>query len=164
MSPRRQRNIPLGGRCRQVSLYVRKSYSLRCMCTQNLPHSSLVDSVFYITLTCTSSTQELIMQGIQLKLEKSCFRCKKNTCHVESNHILQPRKYLIIIDNRFRYRNNNKDRCPIPMNMTVVLGLHTFSLPTTVDHHGPYTCSGHYAISINCWKNILFNGSKITAF
>ena len=31
--------------------------------------------------------QELIMQRMQQKLEKSCFRCRKNTWHVESNYI-----------------------------------------------------------------------------
>ena len=98
-------------------------------------------SVLYIkpTCTCSSSMQELIKQGMEQNLEKSCFRCKKNTCHVESNSILQPPKYLIIVVNRFRCINNNvtKDRCSIPMDMTVVLGLHKFSLQATIDHHGP---------------------------
>ena len=95
--------------------------------------------VLYITPTCTSSMQELIKQGMKQKLEKSCFRCKKNTWHVESNHLLQPPKYLVIVVNRFRYINNNftKDRCSIPMDMTVVLGLHKFSLQATIDHYGP---------------------------
>ena len=64
-------------------------------------------SVLYITPTCTSSRQELIKQGMEQKLEKCCFRCKKNTWHVESNYILQPPKYLIIVVNRFRHINNN---------------------------------------------------------
>ena len=96
-------------------------------------------SVLYITPTCTSSMQELIQQGMKQKLEKSCFRCKKNTWHVESNYLLQPPEYLIFAVNRFRYINNNftKDRCFIPMDMTVVLGLHKFSLQATIDHHWP---------------------------
>ena len=44
-------------------------------------------SVLYITPTCTSSMQELIKQGMKQKLEKTCFRCKKNTWHVESNYL-----------------------------------------------------------------------------
>ena len=44
--------------------------------------------VFYITSTNTSSMQELIMQGIEQKIETSCFRRKENTGHVESNYIL----------------------------------------------------------------------------
>ena len=59
-------------------------------------------SVLYITPTCTSSMQELIKQGMKQKLEKSCFQCKKNTWHVESNYLLQHPKYLIFVVNRFR--------------------------------------------------------------
>ena len=87
-------------------------------------------SVLYIAPTYTSSMQELIMQGMQQKLEKSCFRCKKSTWHVESNYILLPPKYFIVDFNRFRYINNNftNDKCSIPMDMTVALSLHKFSL------------------------------------
>ena len=63
-------------------------------------------SVLYITPTCTSSMQDLIKQGMKQKLEKSCFR-GKNTWYVESNYLLQPPKYLIIVVNRFRYIKNN---------------------------------------------------------
>ena len=112
-------------------------------------------SVLYITPTCSSSMQEWMKQGLEQKLEKSCFRCKKNTWHVESNFILQPPKCLIIVVNRCRYINNNftKDTYSIPMDMTVVLGLHKFSLQAAihVDHHGPSMYSGHYTASINCW-------------
>ena len=126
------------------------------------PQSS---SVLYITPTCTSSMQELIKQGMKQKLENSCFRCKKNTWHVESNYLLQPHKYLIIIVNRLGYINNNfnKDRCSIPMDMTVVLGLHKFSLQPTIDHHGPSMYSGQYTAYINCCKRTFYcNDSKIT--
>ena len=47
--------------------------------------------------------QELIMQRMQQKLEKSCSRCEKNTWPVKSDYILQPPKYLIIVVNHFRY-------------------------------------------------------------
>ena len=122
-------------------------------------------SVLYITPTCTSSMQELIKQGMGQKLEKSCFRCKKNTWHVEYNYVLQPPKYLIIVVNRFRYINNNftKVRCSVPMDMTVVLGLHKFKLQATIGHHGQYMYSGHYTASINCCKRTFYcNDSKIT--
>ena len=121
-------------------------------------------SVLYITPTCTSSMQELMKQGMKQKLEKSCFRCKKNIWHVESNYLLQLPKYWIIFVNRFRYINNNftKDRCSIPMDMTVVLGLHKFSLQATIDHHGPSMYSGHYTAFINCCKRTIYcNDSKI---
>ena len=72
-------------------------------------------SVLYISPTDTSSMQNLILEGLQQKLQKSCSRCNKNTWHVESSYILQPPKYLLLFVNRFRYINNNvtKDRCPI---------------------------------------------------
>ena len=41
------------------------------------------------------------------KLRKSCFRCKKNTWDIESSHMLQHPKYLIIIVNGFRYKSNS---------------------------------------------------------
>ena len=109
----------------------------------------------------------LIMQGLQQKLEKSCFRCNKNTWHVESNHILQPPNYLIIVVNRFKYINNQfaKDKCSIPMDMTVVLGYHKFSLQATIDHHGPSIYSGHYTTSVNCCNRTFYcNDNKITEF
>ena len=123
--------------------------------------------VLYFTPPCTSSMQELIKQGMKQKLEKSCFRCKKNTWHVEFNYLLQPPKYLIIVVNRLRYFNNNfaKDKCSIPMDMTVVLGLHKFSLQATIDHHGPSMYSGHYTASLNCCKRTFYcNDNKITEF
>ena len=55
-------------------------------------------SVLYISPTDTSSMQNLIFQGLQQKLQKSCSRCNKNTWHVESSHILQPPKYLLLSD------------------------------------------------------------------
>ena len=66
-------------------------------------------------------------------------------------------KYLVIVVNRFRYIDNNvtKDRCSIPMNMTVVLGLHKFSLEAPIDHHEPFIYSGHYTTSVKCCKNSL---------
>ena len=70
-------------------------------------------SVWYITPTYTSSMQELIMQGMQQKIE-SCLRCKKYNWYVEFIYILQPPRYFFIIVNRFKYINSNftKDRCP----------------------------------------------------
>ena len=50
------------------------------------------------------------------------------------------------------------------MDMTVVLGLHKFSLQATIDHHGPSMNSGHYTASTNCCKTFYYNDSKITEF
>ena len=117
-------------------------------------------SVLYISLTDTSSMQNLILQGLQQKLQKSCSRCN-NTWHVESGYILQPPKYLLIFVNRFRYIDNNvtNDRCSIRMDTTVRLGPIKFSLRATIDHHGPSIHSGHYTASINCCKKILLQRS-----
>ena len=101
--------------------------------------------------------QNLILEGLQQKLQKSCSRCN-NTRHVKSSYILQPPKYLLLFVNRFRYINNNvtKDRCPIPMDTTVRLGPLKFSLQATIDHHGPSIHSGHYTASINCCKKTFY--------
>ena len=110
--------------------------------------------VLYISPTDTSSMQNLILQGLQQKWQKSCYRCKKNTWHVLSSYILQPPKYLLLFVNRFKYINNivTKDRCSIPMDTTVRLGPLKFSLLATIDHHGPSLHSGNYTAPINCCK------------
>ena len=120
-------------------------------------------SVLHISPTDTPSMQNLISEGLQQKLQKSCSRCNKNTRHIESSYILQPPKYLLLFVNRFRYLNNNiiKDRCPIPLDATVLLGPLKFNLQATIDHHGPSIDSGHYTASINCCKkNILLQRSQ----
>ena len=73
----------------------------------------------------------------------------------------------IIVVNRFRYINNQfaKDKCSIPMDMTVVLGYHKFSLQATIDHHRPSIYSGHYTTSVNCCNRTFYcNDNKITEF
>ena len=99
--------------------------------------------------------QDLILQALQQKLQKSCSPCNKNTWHVESSYMLQSPKYVVLFVNRFRYINNNvtKDRWSIPMDTTVMLGPLKFSLRGTIDHHGPSIHSVHYTAFINCWKN-----------
>ena len=89
------------------------------------------------------------------------------TRHIESSYILQPPKYLLIFVNRFRYLNDNitKDSCPIPLDMTVMLGPLKFNLQATIDHHGPSIDSGHYTASFNCCKKTFYcNDHKITEF
>ena len=124
-------------------------------------------SVLYISPTDTSSMRNLILQGLQQKLQKSCSRCNKNTWHVELSYILQPPKYLLLFIYRFRYINNNvtKDRCSIPMDTTVRLGPLKFSLRATINHHGPSIHSGHYTPFINCCeKTFHCNDHTITEF
>ena len=119
----------------------------------DLPHLSLVCVIYHTYLYFFHAGIDDAENAT--KWEKSWFQCKKNTWHVESNYILQPPKNLIIIVNRFRYINTNvtKDRCSIPMDLTIVLGSHKFRMQATKDHHGPSKYSDHYTTSIN--KNIL---------
>ena len=111
-------------------------------------------SVLHISPTDTPSMQNLILEGLKQKLQKSCSRCNKNTRHIESSYVLQPPRYLLLFVNRFRYLNNNiiKDRCPIHLDTTVMLGPLKFNLQATIDHHGPSIDSGHCTASINCCK------------
>ena len=121
-------------------------------------------SVLYISPTDTSSMQNLILEGLQQKLQKSCSRCNENTWHIESSYLLQHPKYLLVFVNRIRYINNNitKGRCPIPMDTTVRLGPFQFSLQATIDHHGPSIDSGHYTASINyCKKHSIATITKL---
>ena len=145
-----------------IHTFVLEKYIVCDVCGLRSP-SFEFSSVLYISPTDTSSMQNLILEGLQQKLQKSCSRCNKNTRHVESSYILQPPKYLLLFVNRFRYINNNitKNRCPIPMATTLRLGPLKFSLQATIDHHGPSIDSGHYTASINCCKkNILLQRSQ----
>ena len=89
--------------------------------------------------------RKYIYDGIT-KITKSCFRCKKNTWHDESDCIFQSPKYLIIIVNWFRYINNNvfKDMCSIPVDMTIVPeGYHRSSRTVYVFWSLYYHCRQH---------------------
>ena len=79
--------------------------------------------------------QELMMQGMHKKLQKSCFRCKK-TLDIESSHILQHPKYLIIIFGDI-IRNVNKNMCTILFDMQIMIGSHNFSLHASIKHQVP---------------------------
>ena len=46
------------------------------------------------------------MQEHKQKLYETCSCCGRDIWHIESKHILQPPKYLIIIVNRITYSNN----------------------------------------------------------
>ena len=78
---------------------------------------------------------------------------------VPSIHLLQSRGYIFWIS------FVTKDRCSIPMDMTVRPGPIKFSLRATIDHHGPSIHSGHYTASINCCKKTFYyNDHTITEF
>ena len=118
------KTYPMGASLSDILFsFVLEKYIVCDVCGLGSP-SFESSSVLYISPTDTSSMQNLILQGLQQTLQKSCPRCDKNTWHVESSYILQPPKHLFLFVNRFKYINNNvtKDRCSIPMDTTVRLG------------------------------------------
>ena len=99
------------------------------------------------------------------KLYKTCSCCGKDTWHMESKQILQPPKYLIIIENRITYSNNRitKNKSCMPLDLYIKLGPYRFSPQASVDHHGYSMINGHYTASINCGgKTFHCNDDKMT--
>ena len=132
-------NYPTGASLFDILFsFVLEKYIVCDVCGLRCPSFESI-SVLYISPTDTSSMKNLILEGLKQKLQKSCSRWNKNTWHVESSHILQPPKYLLLFVNRLRYINNTvtKDRFPIPMDTTGRLGPLKFSLRATIGHHGP---------------------------
>ena len=122
-------------------------------------------SVLYMSPTDTSSMQNLILQGLQQKLQKSCSRCNKNIWHVESSYILKPPKYhfysLIDLDTWIIM----SPKIDAPYLWIRPLDMVPFSLRATINHHGPSIRSGHYTASINCCEKTFFcNDHTITEF
>ena len=62
--------------------FVLEKYIVCDVCGLRCP-SFESSSVLYISPTDTSSMQNLILEGLQQKLQKSCSRCNKNTRHIE---------------------------------------------------------------------------------
>ena len=128
--------LPMGASLSDILFsFVLEKYIVCDVCGLRSP-SFESRSVLYISPTDTPSMQNLILEGLQQKLQKTCSRCNKNTRHIESSYILQPPKYLLLFVNRFRYLNNNitKDRCPIPLDTTTRLDPLKFNLQATIDH------------------------------
>ena len=61
-------------------------------------------------------------------------------------------------------KNVTKDRCNIPMDMTMVLGPHKFNLYVPINHHGPSTYSGHYITLSTVAKSILLQRQQNNGF
>ena len=64
--------------------FVLEKYIVCDVCGLSSP-SFESSSELYISPTDTSSMQNLILEGLQQKLQKSCSRCNKNTRHIESS-------------------------------------------------------------------------------
>ena len=67
--------------------FVLEKYIVCDVCGLRFP-SFESSSVLHISPTNTSSMQNLILEGLQQKLQKPCSWCNKNTRHVESSYIL----------------------------------------------------------------------------
>ena len=144
--------------------FILEKYIVCDLCALRSP-SFEPTTILHVTPMDNASMQDLVLQEHKQKLYKTCSCCKKDTWHVEFKHILQPTKYLIIIVNRFSYTNNTiiKNRCPVPVDLNIMLGPYKFNLQATVDHHGHFMNSGHYTASINCCgKNFHCNDTRIT--
>ena len=119
------------------------------------------NSVLYITIINNASLHELVMQGLEEILEKSCFQCKRNTWHPCSQKLLQPPKYVVININRFSYVCNQflKNRSLAPLGLNFMLGSYAFSLQATL---GFSMLSGHYSASVYCCeKNFIATTTKL---
>ena len=95
--------------------------------------------------TDASPVQDLILPGLQRRLQRSCSWCDENTWHVGSGYMLRPPRYLLLFVGRFGYIDDDvtRDRCSIP-----------------VDHHGPSVHSSHYAASLDCCKKAFCCGGR----
>ena len=79
--------------------FVLEKYIVGDVCGLGSP-SFESSNVLYISPTDTSFMQNLILQALQQKLQKSCSPCNKNTWHVESSYMLQSPKYVVLFVNR----------------------------------------------------------------
>ena len=116
-------------------------------------------SLLYVTPTDCTPMQELLMQEHKQKLYKTCSCCRRDSWHIESKHILQPPKYLIIIVNRITYSNNriteNKSR--MLLDLYIKIGPYKFPLQASVDHQGYSMNREQWSLhSLNqlLWENI----------
>ena len=123
------------------------------------------NSVLYISIINNASLQELVMQGLEERLEKSSFQCKRNTWHLCSKQFLQPPKYLVISVNRFSYVGGQfmkKNRSLVPLDSNFMLCSYEFSLQATIDHHGLSVYRGHCTASVYCCEKTFYCNDKIT--
>ena len=145
---------------------VLEQYTVCDVCGLRSP-SFQSNSVLYITNIDDTSLRELVMQELEGRLGKSCFKCKRNTRHLCFRQFLQPPKYLIVNVNRFSYVDNQfiKNRSLVSLDLNFMLGSYAFRLQATIDFHGFSMCCGHYIASVYCWeKTFYFNDEKITIY
>ena len=122
--------------------------------------SCVSSCVLYTAPTYNTFMQVLMIRNeFSKKFKKSCFRRKKDTWHIESNHILQPPEYLIIFVNWLSYNNYvtkigapclwTETWCLVPINAAC-------RMHATVIHSVRSMYSTHYTTSGKCFKNTPF--------
>ena len=81
--------------------------------------------------------------------KKACFQCKRNTWHMCSKHILTASKlsYYQCQPLQLCWQSVYQNICLVPPDLNFMLGSYTFSLQTTIDHHGFSWYRGPY----NAW-------------
>ena len=102
----------------------------------------------YIAPTDGVSMKELIIHGMQQKLQKSRFRCKKSSQHLKFNNILKPPKYWIIVINRFTYINNIVTKIGVPY--LFIRPLRLFSIHSAAGYHRSWLTL--YILDIRMWN------------
>ena len=132
--------------------FVLEKYIICDVCTMKSPPTLEATSNLYVIPNNSTSIQELLLQDLKPKIYKTCSCCGRHTWHLESKHILQPPKNLLIIVNRVTHSNNRKTKnnSRMPLDLYIELGQYKFSLQASVDHHGYSVDSGHFTASINC--------------
>ena len=118
--------------------------------------SSSFESTCVCTYTYWQCLHAVCDDAVDNSSLKSCVPfCKKDTRHKESQIILEPPNYVIIVVNRFWYKNNVNDNRTYDNSGSKhhTLGSRRFDRQANVDHHTPSVYSGHYATSINCCGN-----------
>ena len=99
---------------------------------------------------------ELITQGLEMIVVKSCSQCKTDTKHIGSSNFLQPPQNLIVIVNRFGNKGMTKNKTLIPLDQHITSGQFTFNLHAVIDHHDQLLSSGHYTASVICCNDISY--------
>ena len=109
-------------------------------------HSPLFEQSNFVNITPLhgASLQELVKQGLDILVVKSCSQCKKDTDHIGSSNFLQPPQYLIIIVNRFVNNGTTKNKSLIPLDQHIKSGQFTVILHAVIDHHCQLLSPGHY--------------------
>ena len=100
------------------SIYYVELNTTRELYLQVYIYKYCIFTVMYITVMNNASMQGLKMQRLEERWENSCFRCKRDTWHLHSKHILPAPKY------RSQLSKISACTCKWELNVLVPLQLH----------------------------------------